>query len=166
MFLIKSTCQGAHIALDSQRCRASRSTAVHGNAIKVVNICVVGLGCVGLPRAIQLARSNVSVTGLEIDQSKVDLINRGVSYLRHITGETIANELHAGRLCASTDFGRIERAEAVSSACQLHSIKIASQTSRSSSIPGVRSQHTSQKAHWSFWNQRPILRRLTKISVL
>jgi len=78
-----------------------------------MNICIVGLGYVGLPLAIQFARSSVHVVGLDIDQAKVDLINRGESYIKHIAAEAIATELEAGRLSASTDFARIKEAEAV-----------------------------------------------------
>src|SRR6266403_665707 len=80
---------------------------------KKTRVCVIGLGYVGLPLAIQFARSNAEVTGLDIDQTKVDLINRGQSYIRHIADEAIANELHAKRLFASTDFTCINQADAV-----------------------------------------------------
>ena len=78
-----------------------------------MNICVVGLGYVGLPLAIQFARSNVNVIGLDVDKTKVDLINKGQSYIKHIAAETIGTELQAKRLSASTDFSRIKDAEAV-----------------------------------------------------
>lgn len=80
---------------------------------KTMNICVIGLGYVGLPLAIQFARSNAAVVGLDVDQQKVDLINRGQSYIKHIPAETVAKELQAKRLCASTDFSRIKGVEAV-----------------------------------------------------
>src|SRR5438552_12483488 len=78
-----------------------------------MKICVVGLGYVGLPLAIQFARSNVNVTGLDVDQSKVDLINKGQSYIKHIAAEPIGPEVQAKRLSASTDFERIKEADAV-----------------------------------------------------
>ncbi len=78
-----------------------------------MNICVVGLGYVGLPLAIQFARSNANVVGLDIDQSKVDSINEGRSYIKHVSSATIAEQLHAHRLSASGDFNRIKDAEAV-----------------------------------------------------
>lgn len=78
-----------------------------------MNICIVGLGYVGLPLAIQFARSNVNVVGLDIDDSKVELVNRGQSYIKHIRAETIEAELRAGRLCASGDFSRVKAAQAV-----------------------------------------------------
>ena len=42
-----------------------------------MTICVVGVGYVGLPLAIQFARSGAKVTGLDIDRNKVDQVNRG-----------------------------------------------------------------------------------------
>src|SRR5205809_3127439 len=78
-----------------------------------MTICVVGLGYVGLPLAIQFARSGAKVTGLDIDQNKVDQVNRGRSYIKHIAAKTISEVLKAKRLTASTDFGQIKRANAV-----------------------------------------------------
>src|SRR5438093_2995826 len=78
-----------------------------------MTICVVGLGYVGLPLAIQFARSGAKVTGLDIDRSKVDQVNRGRSYIKHIAAKTISEVLKAKRLTASTDFSRIQKADAV-----------------------------------------------------
>jgi UDP-N-acetyl-D-glucosamine dehydrogenase len=76
-------------------------------------IAIVGLGYVGLPLAIQFARSNVSVVGLDIDESKVDAVNKGQSYIKHIAPKTIAEVLRVGRLSASTDFAKIVGLDAV-----------------------------------------------------
>jgi UDP-N-acetyl-D-glucosamine dehydrogenase len=78
-----------------------------------MKIAVVGLGYVGLPLAIQFARTNVTVLGLDVDTAKVDLINRGQSYIKHILKETIEEVSKGERLCASTDFSRIKEVEAV-----------------------------------------------------
>jgi UDP-N-acetyl-D-glucosamine dehydrogenase len=45
---------------------------------------VVGLGYVGLPLAVELAHAGFSVTGIDIDQAKVDALNRGESYIQDI----------------------------------------------------------------------------------
>ena len=79
----------------------------------MTRICVVGLGYVGLPLAIQFARSNVSVVGLDTDKNKVDLIQNGQSYIKHIAAETIASMLETKRLSASTDFHNVKGADAV-----------------------------------------------------
>src|SRR5436190_8511130 len=78
-----------------------------------MKICIVGLGYVGLPLAIQFARSGAAVIGLDIDQNKVDQVNRGRSYIKHIAAKTISEVLKAKRLMASTDFNRIKKAHAV-----------------------------------------------------
>jgi UDP-N-acetyl-D-glucosamine dehydrogenase len=78
-----------------------------------MKICVVGLGYVGLPLAIQFAQSNVTVVGLDTDESKVDLIQKGQSYIKHIAPETIAKVIETKRLSASTDFRNIAGADAV-----------------------------------------------------
>src|SRR2546428_8281418 len=78
-----------------------------------MKISVVGLGYVGLPLAIQFAHSNVTVLGLDIDETKVNRINQGQSYIKHIAPETIQAVLKAKTFCASTDFSRIAEVEAV-----------------------------------------------------
>lgn len=78
-----------------------------------MKICVVGLGYVGLPLAIQFAQSNVTVVGLDTDESKVRLIQEGKSYIKHIASETIARVLAAQKLSASTDFTKIKDADGV-----------------------------------------------------
>jgi UDP-N-acetyl-D-glucosamine dehydrogenase len=78
-----------------------------------MKICVVGLGYVGLPLAIQFARSNATVIGLDTDESKVRLIEKGQSYIKHIDAETIAAMIDGKSLSASTDFRNIGKADAI-----------------------------------------------------
>jgi UDP-N-acetyl-D-glucosamine dehydrogenase len=68
---------------------------------------------VGLPRALQFLRSGVEVLGLDIDPAKVDSLNEGRSYIRHIESSAIAEAVKAGSFAASTDFKRIRETEAV-----------------------------------------------------
>ena len=78
-----------------------------------MKVCIVGLGYVGLPLAIQFARSGAEVIGLDVDRVKVDQVNRGRSCIKHIAAKTISEVLKAKRLTASTDFSRIKKADAV-----------------------------------------------------
>ena len=78
-----------------------------------MNIAVVGLGYVGLPLTIQFARSCVTVLGLDIDAKKVQQLNEGQSYIKHIDPSDIAEHVNSGKFSASTDFRRIKEAEAV-----------------------------------------------------
>ena len=76
-------------------------------------IAIVGLGYVGLPLALQFARSGVHVLGLDIDSDKVDALNEGRSYIKHVPAETVAAQVRARRLTAATDFTRVAEVQAI-----------------------------------------------------
>jgi UDP-N-acetyl-D-glucosamine dehydrogenase len=78
-----------------------------------MKIAVVGLGYVGLPLSLEFARSCVDVLGLDIDAEKVQLLNDGQSYIKHIEPSAIAELIRSGKFSASTDFSRIKKVEAV-----------------------------------------------------
>ncbi len=78
-----------------------------------MKIGIVGLGYVGLPLSLQFARSGVTVLGLDIDTNKVDALNQGRSYIKHITPQSVAEAVKNGAFSASTDFGRIRELNAV-----------------------------------------------------
>ena len=78
-----------------------------------MKIAIVGLGYVGLPLSIQFAHSGVNVLGLDIDAFKVDAINAGRSYIKHIASETLAEVVKAGKFSASANFARVKEVEAV-----------------------------------------------------
>ncbi|HPB11582.1 MAG TPA: NAD(P)-binding domain-containing protein, partial [Kiritimatiellia bacterium] len=76
-------------------------------------IAIIGLGYVGLPLALQFSRSGATVIGIDIDPSKVDALAQGRSYIKHITPESIREQLASGHLSATTDFAAVQRADAV-----------------------------------------------------
>ncbi len=78
-----------------------------------LKIAVVGLGYVGLPLSFQFARSGVTVLGLDIDSAKVDALNQGRSYIRHIAPQAVHDAVRSGSFSASTDFSRIREVSAV-----------------------------------------------------
>ena len=74
---------------------------------------VIGLGYVGLPLAVELARGGYSVVGLDIDEGKVQAIERGTSYIHDVPGAQLAQWVAAGRLRATSDFARLEHLDTV-----------------------------------------------------
>jgi UDP-N-acetyl-D-glucosamine dehydrogenase len=78
-----------------------------------MKIAVVGLGYVGLPLSLQFARSCVSVLGLDVDRNKVQLLNNGQSYIRHIEPSAVADLVRSGKFAASTEFSRVKDVQAV-----------------------------------------------------
>lgn len=78
-----------------------------------MTIAIVGLGYVGLPLSLQFAQSDTTVLGLDLDEAKVQAINQGRSYIKHIGAESIARAVQNGRLAASSDFSRVRETAAV-----------------------------------------------------
>ncbi len=78
-----------------------------------MKIGIVGLGYVGLPLSLQFARSGVTVLGLDIDTGKVDLLNQGKSFIKHISPEAVAAAVKNGTFSATSDFSRIREVNAI-----------------------------------------------------
>jgi UDP-N-acetyl-D-glucosamine dehydrogenase len=65
---------------------------------------IVGLGYVGLPLAVEFAQAGFRVTGIDVQQSKVDQLNAGESYIQDIPTDVLRPLVEAGRLEATTEF--------------------------------------------------------------
>jgi UDP-N-acetyl-D-glucosamine dehydrogenase len=78
-----------------------------------MKVAIVGLGYVGLPLSLQFARSGATVLGLDIDPEKVNAINAGRSYIKHIESSAIAQQLEKKAFRASTDFSEVRSVDAV-----------------------------------------------------
>lgn len=76
-------------------------------------ISIIGLGYVGLPLSLQFARSGVKVVGLDVDRKKVDLLNAGSSFIKHIPSTEVSEMVESGKFFASTDFSEVANSEAV-----------------------------------------------------
>jgi len=81
--------------------------------IKTADIGVIGLGYVGLPLAIELAKKGFSVTGLEVDSKKVESIKNKKSYIGDISTEDIKQLVTTKKLSATTNFKAISKLDVV-----------------------------------------------------
>jgi UDP-N-acetyl-D-glucosamine dehydrogenase len=70
---------------------------------KEARICVMGLGYVGLPLAVEFARRGFQVTGLDINEERASSIARGGSYIQDVSGADVADVVERGLLEATTD---------------------------------------------------------------
>jgi len=68
---------------------------------KEINVCVVGVGTIGLPLATFLAKSGFNVTGLDISQKRVDRINTGEVIFEYT--EILKTLIENRKLVATTD---------------------------------------------------------------
>ena len=71
---------------------------------------VVGLGYVGLPLAVELAQTGFNVVGIDVQQSKVDRLNAGDSYIQDIPTSVLQPLVAAKKLEATTDFSAVRAA--------------------------------------------------------
>lgn len=76
-----------------------------------VVIAVVGLGYVGLPLLISYARAGFRTIGYDVSRDRIRTICEGGSYLMDIPAATIAEEIRAGRLTATTDPAHLREAD-------------------------------------------------------
>ncbi len=74
---------------------------------------VIGLGYVGLPLAVELARAGYSVVGLDVDERKVEAIERGTSYIPDVQDAQLADLVAADRLHATNDFAALQGLDTV-----------------------------------------------------
>ena len=68
---------------------------------------IVGLGYVGLPLAVEFAKSGFSVTGIDLDARKTAHVNAGESYVGDISSAVLSKLVQEGKLRATTDFAAV-----------------------------------------------------------
>jgi len=73
---------------------------------------IVGLGYVGLPLMLRYIEVGYRVLGLDIDQSKIDKLKVGQTYIEHIPAAKIAESIANG-FEPSSDFSRAAEADAL-----------------------------------------------------
>jgi UDP-N-acetyl-D-glucosamine dehydrogenase len=75
---------------------------------------IYGLGYVGLPLALAIfARSSFRIIGFDIDRQKVESLNQGRSYFRHLAWKAIARMLASGRCVATSDLAKTREVDVV-----------------------------------------------------
>lgn len=77
------------------------------------DIAVMGIGYVGLPLTLELARVGFDVTALDVDEGRVTLLQQGKSYLTDIPDAVLAPLVESGKLHATADMNRLSGADAV-----------------------------------------------------
>jgi UDP-N-acetyl-D-glucosamine dehydrogenase len=75
---------------------------------------VVGLGYVGLPLLLVFEEAGFKVIGFDRDAAKVESLQRGDSYIRHIGVERVREAFSSGgRAESTTDFDRLRECDAI-----------------------------------------------------
>jgi len=71
---------------------------------------IIGLGYVGLPLVVRYIDAGFSVIGFDNDEKKINLLNKGESYIEHISSDEIKNILKK-RFKATSSFTEISTAD-------------------------------------------------------
>ncbi|HUO61452.1 MAG TPA: NAD(P)-binding domain-containing protein, partial [Candidatus Acidoferrales bacterium] len=79
---------------------------------RTARVGVVGLGYVGLPLVLLFSGERFVVTGFDVDERKVDTLNRGESYIVRIEPTEIGSARQAG-FAATADFSRVSEMDVV-----------------------------------------------------
>lgn len=77
-------------------------------------VAVIGLGYVGLPLAMEIARAGFHVSGIDIDEKKVSGIKKGISPVLDVPDKELRTAMEKGLFEATTDFSALAKADAVS----------------------------------------------------
>jgi len=81
---------------------------------RTAKIAVIGMGYVGLPLAVQLAESDFRVFGVDIDSSKVALLNTGQSYIEDIPSSRLNQLVEKGLFSATTNYQALQDVDVIS----------------------------------------------------
>jgi UDP-N-acetyl-D-glucosamine dehydrogenase len=75
---------------------------------------IVGLGYVGLPLAVELARAGYRVLGFDVNPEVVEGLNEGRSHVKDVTGAQLRQAMECGRFNSTTDMSRLAEPDAIS----------------------------------------------------
>ena len=82
-------------------------------ANKDATIGVIGLGYVGLPLVKTFLKEGFKVTGFDVDQKKISLLNRSRSYIKHVTGQDLKPFIKGKKFLATTDFKGLNKVDVI-----------------------------------------------------
>ena len=100
--------------LDENRMNSLRQDLERKIRDRSAKLGVIGLGYVGLPLAVEMAHKGFRVTGIDIDGSKVESVNAGISYVLDVSNESLRSNAVNGSIRATQSFAAVESLDAIS----------------------------------------------------
>jgi UDP-N-acetyl-D-glucosamine dehydrogenase len=80
---------------------------------KKARVGVIGLGYVGLPLVVEYAAAGFEGIGFEVDETKANKINEGVSYIGDVPSQRVKELVAQKRLSATVNFDRLADCDAI-----------------------------------------------------
>lgn len=84
--------------------------AIHSTKARVA---IIGMGYVGLPLAVCVAKIGYHVIGVDVSSQRVAQLNAGQSYINDVSSEELEDLVHTGKLRASTDIQVLKQADVI-----------------------------------------------------
>jgi UDP-N-acetyl-D-glucosamine dehydrogenase len=75
---------------------------------------VVGLGYVGLPLLVEIAKSGFTAVGIDLDERKVTAINSGQNYIEDVDSDELRVLVESGKISATSNWDVVSELDAVS----------------------------------------------------
>jgi UDP-N-acetyl-D-glucosamine dehydrogenase len=75
---------------------------------RTARVCVIGLGYVGLPLAVEKGKVGFPVLGIDQDAGKVKQINKGFNYNNDVNDGDLLQLVKSGSLKATDDYNQIK----------------------------------------------------------
>lgn len=94
----------------------SNDKAIKNNLLQKIEsktavVAVIGLGYVGLPLAVEKAKTGYKTIGVDVQDSKVRMVNEGHNYIGDVVDTELEDIVNKGLLSATTDFSIIKEAD-------------------------------------------------------
>ena len=70
---------------------------------KQAKVVIIGMGYVGLPHAVEIAKVGFDVSGIDIQEDKVVSLNQGNSYIEDIKDKDLQAVIDSGKFKAFSD---------------------------------------------------------------
>lgn len=80
---------------------------------KKAHIGIIGLGYVGLPLLKTFLASGFRVMGFDVDERKVEMLNQGKSYIKHVSAEELKGYLRKQKFQATSDFKNLAKVDVI-----------------------------------------------------
>lgn len=80
---------------------------------RAATIGVIGLGYVGLPLAAACARAGFKVVGFDVDDAKMAILGKGISYIDAVASDELSGHVTTKRFEATSDFSYLKNCDAV-----------------------------------------------------
>ena len=103
-----STSEGKQTKLQKESAASALRAAIER---KTAKIGVIGLGYVGLPLIRTFVVAGFENIGFDVDKSKVESLQAGRSYIKHISSEWIGQCVAEGKLSPTADMDRLAEAD-------------------------------------------------------